>query len=277
MLAIFSSHSILHSFAVSAEERQTLFVDLRGPEQLPITATLSNGHRFLARRNMQAQASYIELLHDPVPEQSTDALPSETSTAPAPLAPRSFAQGLLGEGAIDEDLAVSEGLRRFGVALALSAAYGRAVGTRDGGVSILKHAAAVPLAPLAVAFVGVPALLIVLTLFDAPVSPSSAFSAASRGAAATGLVLGGLAPAMALFVTTTSSRPGAAISAGMGLILAGIFGLRAFLRTIGSPIGRASVGARTISGFALGGFALFATALSARIWWSTLPIFGGHL
>jgi hypothetical protein len=123
----------------------------------------------------------------------------------------------------------------------------------------------------------VPALLIVLTLFDAPVSPSAALSAASRGAAATGLVLGGLSPAMALFVTTTSSRPGAAISAGLGLILAGIFGLRAFMRTIGSPMRQAPALARTIGGFALAGFAIFATALSARIWWSTLPIFGGDL
>jgi hypothetical protein len=82
---------------------------------------------------------------------------------------------------------------------------------------------------------------------------------------------------MALFVTTTSSAPGAAVSVGLGLILAGIFGLRAFLRTIGTPIRHADAVPRTVSGFALAGFALFATALSARIWWSTLPIFGGDL
>jgi hypothetical protein len=178
---------------------------------------------------------------------------------------------------IDEKLTLADGFRRFGIALVLAAGYGLAVGTRDGGLSILKHAVAVPLAPLAVAAVGVPALLIVLTLFDAPVSPTAAFSAASRGAAATGLVLGGLAPAMALFVTTTTTRPGAAISVGLGLILAGIFGLRAFLRTIGAPLRDADSLPRTVSGFALAGFVLFATALSARIWWSTLPIFGGAL
>jgi hypothetical protein len=82
---------------------------------------------------------------------------------------------------------------------------------------------------------------------------------------------------MALFVTTTSTRPGAAVSAGLGLILAGIFGLRAFLQTLGAPIRTADALPRTVSGFALAGFALFATALSARIWWSTLPIFGGAL
>lgn len=235
---------------------------------------------------MQAQASFVELLQNPPPQQAdaqhhATTLPAETPRESAPISPsktpRSFASSLLGEGLIDDKLALMDGLGRLGVAFALAASYGLAVGTRDGGMSLLKHAAAVPLAPLAVAVVGVPALLIVLTLFDAPVSPSAAFSAASRGAAATGLVLGGLAPAMALFVTTTSSRGGAAVSAGLGLILAGIFGLRAFLRTIGSPIGHASALPRTVSGFALAGFAIFATALSARIWWSTLPIFGGDL
>lgn len=232
---------------------------------------------------MQAQASFVELLHDQ-PAQQTEAAqsasPAEISQKSAPVrgpgAP-TFASTLLGDGLIDDKLALTEGLRRFGIAMVLAAGYGLAVGTRDGGLSLLKHAAAVPLAPLAVAGVGVPALLIVLTLFDAPVSPTAAFSAASRGAAATGLILGGLAPAMALFVTTTSSRPGAAISAGLGLILAGIFGLRAFLRTLGTPLRKADAVPKTVSGFALAGFALFATALSARIWWSTLPIFGGDL
>ena len=229
---------------------------------------------------MQAQASFVELLHDPPAKHSEPEAPVSSAAAeisrPAAAAP-TFASSLLGEGLIDDKLTLGEGLRRFGIAMALSAGYGLAVGTRQGGLSILKHAAAVPLAPLAVAAVGVPALLIVLTLFDAPVSPTAAFSAASRGAAATGLVLGGLAPAMALFVTTTSSPPGAAVSVGLGLILAGIFGLRAFLRTIGTPIRQADAVPRTVSGFALAGFALFATALSARIWWSTLPIFGGDL
>jgi hypothetical protein len=234
---------------------------------------------------MQAQASFVELLHDRHTERTgaeptVNPAPTESPVPvdpPAKKAAPTFASSLLGEGLIDEKLALTDGLRRFGIGMVLAASYGLAVGTRDGGLSILKHAVAVPLAPLAVAMVGVPALLIVLTLFDAPVSPTAAFSAASRGAAATGLVLGGLAPAMALFVTTTTTRPGAAISAGLGLILAGIFGLRAFLRTIGTPIRDADALPRTVSGFALAGFALFATALSARIWWSTLPIFGGAL
>jgi len=188
----------------------------------------------------------------------------------------SFAATLLGE-AEGASGRLREGAKRFGAALALSAAYGLSLGTRDGGLSIVKHAAAVPLAPLAVTALGVPALFIVLTLFDAPVEPKDAVAAASKGAASTGLVLGGLSPAMALFVTTTSSRLGAAFCAGLGLIVAGVFGMRAFLKAIGAPLAKASAGVRTMCGFALAGFALFGTALAARVWWSMLPLFGGAL
>jgi len=224
---------------------------------------------------MQA-ASYVDIPTDapPVPDDMPKAAPPPEEP-PAGELP-SFARTLLGAPGTDAT-SLRDDASRFGAALALSAAYGLAIGTRDGGLSILKHAAAVPLAPLAVASLGVPALFIVLTLFDAPLDPPAAVRAAARGAATTGLVLGGLSPAMALFVTTESSRFGAAFSAGLGLILAGVFGLRAFLVALGAPLGRASAGVRTISGFALAGFAIFATALSARVWWSTLPIFGGDL
>jgi len=233
---------------------------------------------------MQAHASYVDALAgDAPPEPRGEAPPShaeETHVAPERPADEgapSFAKSLL-EGATDgAPGALRDDARRFAAGLALAAIYGMSIGTRNGGLSIVKHAAAVPLAPLAVAGLGVPALFIVLTLFDAPVEPKVAVKAAARGAATTGLVLGGLSPAMALFVTSSSSHIGAGFSAGLGLIVAGAFGLRAFLGSLGAPLGRASAGVRTMSGFALAGFAVFATALSARVWWSTLPIFGGGL
>ncbi|HVK64761.1 MAG TPA: hypothetical protein VM694_09810 [Polyangium sp.] len=231
---------------------------------------------------MQAHASYVDALAGDAPSEPQEVTPpnppEEARVAPQMPADEgapSFAKSLLGDGPEGAAGAMRDDARRFATALVLSALYGLSIGTRDGGLSILKHAAAVPLAPLAVAGLGVPALFIVLTLFDAPIDPPAAVKAAARGAATTGLVLGGLAPAMALFVTTSSSRIGAAFSAGLGLILAGAFGLRAFLGAIGTPLGRASAGVRTMSGFALAGFTIFATALSARVWWSTLPIFGG--
>jgi len=230
---------------------------------------------------MQAPATFPNLL-GPEADAPSETTPPErpapnVEPSPEPMGgeEKSFAASLLAAGPQEASAAFRDGARKFAVGLGLSAAYGLAIGTRDGGLAILKHAAAVPLAPLAVACLGVPALFIVLTLFDAPVEPPAAVSAAARGAATTGLVLGGLAPAMALFVTTSSSRIGAAFCAGAGLILGGLFGLRAFMRAIGGTLAGAKAGVRTVSGFALAAFAIFGTALSARVWWSTLPIFGG--
>ncbi|UQA63753.1 hypothetical protein E8A73_022025 [Polyangium aurulentum] len=195
-------------------------------------------------------------------------------SAPTSGAQASWTRALLGDN--DAPALVAD-LRRMGTGLSLSALYGIAVGTRAGGLALLEHAAAVPLAPLAIAALGVPALFIVLTLFDAPIDPHATLAAAARGTATTGLVLGGLAPAMALFVTTSSTTFGAALCTGLGLVAAGILGLRAFLRALGARFQDAPDGVRAFSGFALAGFAVFATALAARVWWSVMPIFGGGL
>jgi len=230
---------------------------------------------------MQAQASFDALACAPPPDlaparETPVAPPPQTITpaAPAQGAQASWTRALLGE---NDAPALGADLRRMGTGLSLSALYGIAVGARAGGLDLLEHAVAVPLAPLAVAGLGVPALFIVLTLFDAPIDPHATLAAAARGTATTGLVLGGLAPAMALFVTTSTSTFGAAVCAGLGLIAAGILGLRAFLRALGARFQDAPDGVRAFCGFALAGFAVFATALAARMWWSVMPIFGGAL
>lgn len=226
---------------------------------------------------MQADAPCLDAFPDapanPAPASIPPVLASPAPERPAP--PASFTANLLGDPAAKAS--PRDDARRLGVGLALAAVYGLAIGTRDGGAAFLHHAAAVPLAPLAVAGLGVPALFIVLTLFDAPVNPARTLAAAARGAATTGLVLAGLAPAMSLFVTTTSSRVGAALCAGVGLIVGGALGLRAFLRGIDAQLREGSDGARVLGGFALLVFALFSIALSARVWWTSLPIFGGAL
>jgi hypothetical protein len=232
---------------------------------------------------MQAQAPCLDALAgappppDVAPAREATAAPPPVTIAPAAPATQarvSWTAALLGE---HDAPSLAADLRRMGTGLSLSALYGVAVGARAGGLGLLEHAAAVPLAPLAVAGLGVPALFIVLTLFDAPIDPHATLAAAARGTATTGLVLGGLAPAMALFVTTSSTMFGAAVCAGLGLIAAGVLGLRAFLRALGARFKDAPDGVRAFSGFALAGFAVFATALAARVWWSVLPIFGGAL
>ena len=69
---------------------------------------------------------------------------------------------------------------RVATGAALSAVYGVALGAREGGSALLVHAIGVPAALLAVCTLGLPALFIVLALFDAPLSPIKAAGAAAR-------------------------------------------------------------------------------------------------
>lgn len=165
---------------------------------------------------------------------------------------------------------------RFGAGIGLAALYGLALGARQGGASLVRHAVGVPAAMIAVACLGVPALTIVLTLFNAPISPSRALSAASRAAAASGLILGGLAPAAALFVVTSASTTAAAVMGLLGLAIGGVIGLRFLLRDLKSAMqGELRALTWAASSAALLGFAVFATALALRVWWSSLPILRG--
>ncbi|WP_437720329.1 hypothetical protein [Sorangium sp. So ce861] len=167
-------------------------------------------------------------------------------------------------------------LARFGVGVGLASLYGLALGARQGGASLVQHAAGVPAAMVAVACLGVPALTIVLTLFDAPLDPARALSATARAAAATGLVLGGLAPAAALFVVTSGAHETAAMMGLIGLAVGGVMGVRVLLHDLGAVL-RPDRGPLTWSGTtaALLGFAGFAVALALRVWWGTLPILRG--
>ncbi|WP_437730013.1 hypothetical protein [Sorangium sp. So ce1335] len=166
-------------------------------------------------------------------------------------------------------------LSRFGVGVGLASLYGLALGARQGGVSLVQHAAGVPAAVIAVACLGVPALLIVLTLFDAPLDPPRALSATARAAAATGLVLGGLAPAAALFVVTSASDLTAALMGLLGLAVAGALGVHVLLRDLRAALQRDGGLLLAGQGAALLGFAGFAVALALRVWWGTLPILKG--
>ncbi|AUX44298.1 uncharacterized protein SOCE26_057620 [Sorangium cellulosum] len=194
-------------------------------------------------------------------------------SAPAPSSPPSWTASLLAELPPER---LRDSLSRFGVGLGLASLYGVALGARRGGVSLVEHAVGVPAAMVAVACLGVPALTIVLTLFNAPLDPPRALSATARAAAATGLALGGLAPAAALFVVTSETRATAAIMALLGLAAGGAIGLRVLLRDLKAALGRdGNVLGRAASGAAFLGFAAFAVALSLRVWLDALPLFNG--
>lgn len=166
---------------------------------------------------------------------------------------------------------------RFAVGLGLAALYGVSLGTRQGGKAFLTHAAFVPAALAAVVALGVPALYIALALFDAPIEPPHAIAAASRATARTGLVLAGLAPAAALFVVSSDAPGSAAGSAIVGLVVAGAIGLTRMVGDLHGALDKAPAATRAKADFVFLGFAVFAVALSARVWWAALPLLRGGL
>jgi hypothetical protein len=200
---------------------------------------------------------------------------ADVAAEPPPAnAPTGFTAALLSTSASD----LRSEVYRFGVGVGLAALYGVALGAREGGVSLFKHAIGAPAAMVAVAGLGVPALTIVLTLFNAPVEPSRVLAASSRAAASTGLVLGGFAPAAALFVTTSASSATAAVLGALGLIIAGSIGLRRLLGDLWTSISRTEdVATRGAAAAAFLGFTVFAVALAARVWWVALPLLKGGL
>ena len=208
--------------------------------------------------------------------QGADAAPGEAESIVnrpvlRPIVP-SFTASLLAE---DAELSPRREAARFGVGLGLAAVYGLSLGTRAGGKAFFTNALFVPAALAAVVALGVPALYIALALFDAPIEPPRAVAAAARATARTGLVLAGLAPAAALFVVSSDDARSAAGSALVGLVVAGAIGLARMVGDLHGAVRHAPANTRAKADFAFFGFAIFAVALAARIWWAALPLLRG--
>lgn len=203
--------------------------------------------------------------------EAVESTPPPPAAPPIPVVP-SFTASLLAE---DATFSLRREAARFGVGIGLAAVYGLSLGTRQGGKAFFTHAAFVPAALAAVVALGVPALYISLALFDAPIEPPRALSAAARATARTGLVLAGLAPAAALFVVSSDDARSAAGSAIVGLIVAGAIGLTRMVGDLHDAIHEAPANVRAKADFAFFGFAIFAVALAARIWWTALPLLRG--
>jgi hypothetical protein len=222
-----------------------------------------------------ALEGYFPAAADAAPP-SADTGPREAVSTPdlrvsQPIVP-SFTRSLLAE---DEGFSPRREAARFGIGLGLAAVYGLSLGTRSGGKAFFTHALFVPAALAAVVALGVPALYISLALFDAPIEPPRAVAAAARATARTGLVLAGLAPAAALFVVSSDDARSAAGSAIVGLVIAGAVGLTRMVGDLHGAIQHAPANTRAKADFAFFGFAVFAVALAARIWWAALPLLRG--
>lgn len=165
--------------------------------------------------------------------------------------------------------------RRAAIGVALASIAGLAMGAREGALAMAVHAAGVPLALLAVAALGVPSLYVVLALAGAPLDPRDAAAGAARALGATGLVLAGLAPSIALFVVTSDGATAAALTSAGALALAGAIGLGHMMRELQRALEPAAITTRVAAGAALAAFAIFAVALAARVWGALLPVFLG--
>jgi hypothetical protein len=166
-------------------------------------------------------------------------------------------------------------LRRLGAALALSAAFGTALGMRGGGVGLARHAAGVPLGLAVVAVLVAPALFIGLLHTGVRVEAGRVGDALARAAATAGLMLAGLAPLAALVAVSSESPRSAAAFGWLGLTLAGALGLRQLARDV-APLLAAEAGrTRLQARCAILAFGVVSALLAARVWAAVLPVLGG--
>ena len=165
--------------------------------------------------------------------------------------------------------------QRLALAIGLASLFGMAIGLRAGGAAIVTHAFGVSLGIVAVCGLAVPALAIVLALVNASVDAFGLARATSRAAATAGLLLAGLAPGAALFALTVEDAITVTLVGAGGLTLAGVLGMRSFMRALGPQIDGSDGRARRLSMVAIPLFLVFAAILGARIWWVMLPIVRG--
>jgi hypothetical protein len=164
---------------------------------------------------------------------------------------------------------------RGGTGIALAALYGLAAGARHGGESLFLHALGAPAGALAVTLVAVPALFIILTLFDAPIEPRRLAAVAVRAFATFGIVLAGLAPAVALFVVTSGADVTAKFVVFAGLAIAGGLALRSLMAGLWAQLADVDTATSLLARGVLSGFLVLSVMLAARVWVFALPILGG--
>lgn len=156
-------------------------------------------------------------------------------------------------------------------ALAFSAIFGLALGARFGALSMVVHAAAVPLGFVAVTLLAVPAFCIAMAHAGVELDVSALTHAVGQALMSAGRALAGLAPAMLLLAVTCESPESVALFGVLGLAVGSALGMRALF------IGLESLESwnRPTARLLRWAFALFTALLGARIWWALLPMFGG--
>jgi hypothetical protein len=173
------------------------------------------------------------------------------------------------EGSRHDDVELS---LRLGAALGLASVLGLGIGLRMGPAHLVQHALSVPLIFVANLALGVPALGIGLSFFDAEIRPRELLRAAVDAVAAGGIAFAGLAPVCAFFVLTTETLGGASGVALLTLLVGSTISLLRFVTRTFSLVRRKREG----SGFSEMLIALvfigFAVTLSLRIFFTCIPL-----
>ena len=183
--------------------------------------------------------------------------------------------GATGSDAAVSDAAVSDSHPRrpwqLVAALAFSATFGLALGARFGALSMVVHAAAVPLGFVAVTLLAVPAFCIGMAHAGVELDVGALTRSVAHALMSAGRALAGLAPAMLLLAVTCESAKSVALFGVLGLAVGSALGMRALF------IGLESLESwnRPTAKLLRWAFALFTALLGARIWWALLPMFGG--
>lgn len=165
--------------------------------------------------------------------------------------------------------------RRVGLGLGLSSLYGLALGAREGGPELVRHAFGVPLALLVLGAVLTPSLTVLLSLLDAPVTPITMLRAVTRAVTSAGFVLAGLAPSAAVLVVTIESQDIAiAVARGFGFI-AGSIGLVALLAGVRALVSEARSAVVWRTQALLMSYSMFAVLLGCRLFALLVPMIGG--
>lgn len=170
---------------------------------------------------------------------------------------------------------VSNELSRLASGLLLSGVFGLSLGARAGGYGLLRHAIGAPIGLLVVAGVAAPALFVRLSLMDAPLRAEHVLKAIAGATFASGLVLAGLSPAMAMLVVSIESAGAAAWIGGLGLALSGGIGLVSLFAELNRSLAAASALTKSRVFMTLVMFTTLAAALAARAWCAWLPMLGG--
>lgn len=213
------------------------------------------------------------------PSPPDGAPPDQSHSKPQAPSPRADSRASTAEPEHDESIAIlplALATREAALGLGLAALYGLALGARAGGLSLLTHSIAVPLAIACISGLGVPSLAIALALFDAPIDGQAMASATARATGVAGRVLAGLAPTMALFVVSSETAMAAAFVAAGGLALAGGLGLSTVVRGVSARLDALTDLRGLACRAVLGVFVLFTVILALRLGVAVLPILAGE-